>query len=135
MATGARTSFKAAAGLTYGEALQRSRNGVKLTMDDSQGQEQFIVETPGGQKVTLKDGPGAIDIEDSNGNSVKLEAAGITIQASAKVKVMGLSHTTLIPASQKALAIGKWVWFGVAIETKSTRSPRGSLLSSRTISK
>lgn len=65
----------------------RSRNGVKLTMDDSQGQEQFILETPGGQKVTLKDGPGAIDIEDSNGNSVKLETSGITVNASAKVTV------------------------------------------------
>ena len=51
----------------------RSRNGVKITLDDSDGQEQFIAETPGGQKITLKDGPGAVEIEDSNGNSVKLE--------------------------------------------------------------
>jgi uncharacterized protein involved in type VI secretion and phage assembly len=65
----------------------RSKNGVKLTMDDQDGQEQFIVETPGGQKITLKDGPGAVWIEDSNGNSVKLEAAGITVTASAKVTV------------------------------------------------
>lgn len=65
----------------------RSKNGVKVTLDDQDGQEQFIAETPGGQKVTLKDGPGAITIEDSNGNSVKLEAAGITITASAKVTV------------------------------------------------
>lgn len=64
-----------------------SRNGVKLTMDDSDGQEQFVMETPGGQSVTLKDGPGAIEIVDSNGNSVKLESAGITVQASAKVTV------------------------------------------------
>jgi uncharacterized protein involved in type VI secretion and phage assembly len=65
----------------------RSRNGVKITMDDKSGQEQFIVETPSGQKVTLKDGPGAVQIEDSNGNSIKLETAGITIVASAKVTV------------------------------------------------
>jgi uncharacterized protein involved in type VI secretion and phage assembly len=65
----------------------RSHNGVKLTMDDQDGQEQFIAETPGGQKITLKDGPGAILIEDSNGNSVKLETAGITVTASAKVTV------------------------------------------------
>jgi hypothetical protein len=65
----------------------RSRNGVKLTLDDTDGQEQFIVETPGGQKVTLKDGPGSVEIIDSNGNSVKLEAAGITLNASAKVTV------------------------------------------------
>ncbi len=65
----------------------RSKNGVKLTLDDTDGQEQFIVETPGGQKITLKDGPGAITIEDSNGNSVKLETAGITVTAAAKVTV------------------------------------------------
>jgi uncharacterized protein involved in type VI secretion and phage assembly len=65
----------------------RSKNGVKLTMDDQDGQEQFIAETPAGQKITLKDGPGAVWIEDSNGNSVKLETAGITVTAAAKVTV------------------------------------------------
>jgi len=65
----------------------RSKNGVKLTFDDQDGQEQFIAETPGGQKLTLKDGPGAVWIEDSNGNSVKLEASGITVTASAKVTI------------------------------------------------
>ncbi|HSL02727.1 MAG TPA: phage baseplate assembly protein V [Nitrospiraceae bacterium] len=65
--------------------LLRSRNGVTITLDDESGQETFIVETPGGQKVTLKDGPGSIEIMDSNGNSVKLEAAGIMVNASAKV--------------------------------------------------
>jgi len=65
----------------------RSRNGVKVTLDDSDGQEKLILETPGGQKVTLKDGPGEVQIVDSNGNSVKLESAGITVNASAKVTI------------------------------------------------
>jgi uncharacterized protein involved in type VI secretion and phage assembly len=65
----------------------RSRNGVKLTLDDQQGQERFVVETPGGQRITLQDGPGSVAIEDSNGNSIKLEPAGITITAAAKVAV------------------------------------------------
>lgn len=65
----------------------RSKNGVKLTLDDQQGQETFIAETPGGQKVTLKDGPGTITIEDANGNSIKLDSSGITINAAANVKV------------------------------------------------
>lgn len=65
----------------------RSRNGVKLTLDDQDGQEKFIVETPGGQKITLHDGPGSITVEDSNGNSIKLEAAGVTVTASAKVTI------------------------------------------------
>lgn len=75
----------------------RSKNGVKVTLEDTDGQEKFIAETPGGQKVTLKDGPGAVEIEDSNGNSIKLETAGITVTASAKVT---------INASQVAVSAG-----------------------------
>lgn len=65
----------------------RSRNGVKVTLDDTSGQETMILETPGGQKMTLKDGPGSVEIKDSNGNSIKLETSGITVTASAKVTV------------------------------------------------
>ena len=74
------------AGRNYTKVLC-SRNGVKFTLDDQDGQEKFIVETPGGQKITLQDGPGSIEIEDSNGNSIKLETSGITINASAEVNV------------------------------------------------
>ncbi|HTP08844.1 MAG TPA: phage baseplate assembly protein V [Anaerolineae bacterium] len=65
----------------------RSRNGVKITLDDQDGQEKFIVETPGGQKLTLKDGPGSIVAEDSNGISIKMETAGVTVTASSKVTI------------------------------------------------
>ena len=65
----------------------RSRNGVKITLDDSTGQETFIAETPGGQKITLQDGPGSVNIIDSNGNSVKMEASGITVNSAAVVTV------------------------------------------------
>jgi uncharacterized protein involved in type VI secretion and phage assembly len=64
-----------------------SRNGVKVTLDDTDGQEKLVLETPGGQKLTLKDGPGSVTIEDSNGNSLKLESSGVTLTASAKVTV------------------------------------------------
>lgn len=74
------------AGNNYKKVL-RSRNGVKITLDDTDGQEKFICETPGGQKLTMKDGPGTVEIVDSNGNSVKLEPSGITINASAKVTI------------------------------------------------
>ena len=84
------------AGKNFKKVL-RSRNGVKLTMDDTDGREQFILETPGGQKLTLKDGPGTVEIVDSNGNSIKMEASGITITASAKVT---------INASQVAVSAG-----------------------------
>lgn len=65
----------------------RSRNGVKITLDDTSGRETFIAETPGGQKITLQDGPGSVEIADSNGNSVRFQASGITVNSSAKVTV------------------------------------------------
>lgn len=67
----------------------KTRSGVMIQLDDSSGQEQLLLETPGGQRVRLKDGPGAVEIEDSNGNSVKLESSGITVNASAKVTING----------------------------------------------
>lgn len=65
----------------------RSKNGVTVTLDDQRGQERFVVETPGGQRITLKDGPGEVLVEDSSGNSARFETAGITITAPATVKV------------------------------------------------
>jgi uncharacterized protein involved in type VI secretion and phage assembly len=70
-----------------------SRNGVKVTLDDTDGREQFIAETPGGQKVTLKDGPGTIEITDSNGNSIRMEASGITINTSAALTINASTMT------------------------------------------
>jgi uncharacterized protein involved in type VI secretion and phage assembly len=75
----------------------RSRNGVTVTLDDQDGRESLKLETPGGQTLTLKDGPGAVTLEDSNGNSVKLETSGITVTAAAKVTVK---------ASQVAISAG-----------------------------
>ncbi|MFN7937162.1 MAG: phage baseplate assembly protein V [Bryobacteraceae bacterium] len=75
-----------AAGNNYVKQI-RSRNGVSVTLDDQDGQEKLVLETPGGQKLTLKDGPGAIELEDSNGNSIKMEASGLTLRASAKVTI------------------------------------------------
>lgn len=63
----------------------RSRNGVTITLDDQAGQESITIETPGGQKLTLSDGPGAVAIMDGNGNVVELRSTGITVNASSKV--------------------------------------------------
>ncbi len=64
-----------------------SRNGVTITLDDQDGQEKLILETPGGQKITLQDGPGRVEIKDSNGNSVTLQSSGVSVVAAAKVSV------------------------------------------------
>jgi hypothetical protein len=97
-------------GNNYKKVL-RSRNGVKVTLDDQDGQEKFIAETPGGQKVTLKDGPGAVEIVDSNGNSMKLESSGVTITASAKVTIN--ASTMAISAGMVTVDAGMSKFSGV----------------------
>jgi uncharacterized protein involved in type VI secretion and phage assembly len=64
-----------------------SRNGVTLTFDDSDGQERLQLQTPGGQTITLSDGPGVITIQDANGNTVTLDSGGVTVQCGAKVTI------------------------------------------------
>jgi uncharacterized protein involved in type VI secretion and phage assembly len=89
----------------------RSRNGVKITLDDQNGQEKFIVETPGGQQITLKDGPGSIVAEDSNGNSIKMETAGVTVTASAKVTIN--ASTVEVSAGMVTVSAGMSRFSGV----------------------
>jgi uncharacterized protein involved in type VI secretion and phage assembly len=90
----------------------RSRNGVQITLDDSDGQETLVLETPGGQKATLRDGPGTVEIVDSNGNSVKLEASGITVTAAAKVTV-NASATVEVSAGMVKVSAGMSQFSGV----------------------
>jgi len=88
-----------------------SRNGVKITIDDTDGQESLKLETPGGQTVVLKDGPGSIEASDSNGNSIKMEASGITVTASAKVTLS--ASTVEISAGMVTVNAGMSKFSGV----------------------
>ena len=64
-----------------------TRSGVKVTFDDAEGREALILETPGGQTVVLQDGPASIEVRDSNGNSITMDATGIIVNASSKVTI------------------------------------------------
>lgn len=79
----------------------RSRNGVQITLDDTNGQETLILETPAGQSVTLKDGPGTIEAKDSNGNSITMDPGGITVNASVNVNV----NATMVGVSTGILKV------------------------------
>lgn len=52
---------------------------------NADGHRKLIFETPAGQRITLQDGPSSILIEDRNGNSVRLDPGGITINAAVRV--------------------------------------------------
>ena len=67
--------------------LIRSRNGITLRIRDDRNNNALVLETPGGQRITLQDNPGSVRVEDANGNSVMLSASGMTVNASAAVTV------------------------------------------------
>ena len=66
-----------------------TRNGVKVTLDDTDGRESLVLETPGGQTVILQDGPASIEVRDANGNSVTMDASSITVNAAVKLTING----------------------------------------------
>lgn len=63
----------------------RSRNGNRLILDDTEGAERALLETPGGQRLTLAvaNGGSAL-LEDAAGNSVSTGPAGVTHQVGNK---------------------------------------------------
>jgi len=63
----------------------RSRSGIQITVNETDEQESLTLETPGGQRVILKDAGASIELRDDNGNNVKMEADAITVNASGKV--------------------------------------------------
>lgn len=64
-----------------------TRRDIRITLDDTEGQETLTIRTPGGQQVMLQDGPGTIEIKDSQGNSVKMEPSGITLRTSGRLAI------------------------------------------------
>jgi uncharacterized protein involved in type VI secretion and phage assembly len=67
--------------------LVRSRNGIALRIRDDTSNNSLVLETPGGQRITLQDGSASVRIEDGNGNVVTLAASGVTVQSSATVSI------------------------------------------------
>jgi len=66
----------------------RSRNGNRIVLDDSSGQEKVIIETPAGNRITLFDGGGsAVTIEDMHGNTTTMAGGGVTVRTSSKVTI------------------------------------------------
>jgi uncharacterized protein involved in type VI secretion and phage assembly len=73
----------------------RSRNGVVITMDDIDSSESLTLRTPAGQTVTLKDGPGTIELQDANGNDIKADPSGITIAATSEITIRTSATLTI----------------------------------------
>lgn len=88
-----------------------SRSGHQVRFDDTAGQEQIVIQTPGGQRVTLSESPASVEIVDNNGNTVKLGTDGISVSASAKVTVV--AGTAEISAATLTVNAGMSTFNGV----------------------
>lgn len=92
--------------------LVRSRSGHEIRLDDTPGQEQVVVTTPGGQRVTLSDAPAALELTDANGNTVRLAAGGITITVLGTLTVS--ASTIEMTAGSLTVSAGMSQFSGVA---------------------
>lgn len=61
-----------------------SRSKVALRIDDKK--KVAILETPGGNRLTLSDDDGGIKLEDQNGNSIVMSKDGIALKANSDLK-------------------------------------------------
>lgn len=64
-----------------------SRQGVRITLDDTEDAVKLRLETPGGQSIVLSDADNSIVAEDSNGNTIKMAAQGITLTVSGTLEI------------------------------------------------
>lgn len=78
-----------------------SRSGIRVSFDDTEGGVAFTLETPGGQTVKCSDTPATIDISDSNGNQVTLDASGILLSTGSKVTI----NATLLEVSASMVTV------------------------------
>ena len=92
------------AGGSNDRKVLRSRNGVQVTMVDTNGREELKLETPGGQSVTLTDAPAGIELRDSSGNRVQMGPGGVSVTTSARVSVE--ASTVEITAAQVTINAG-----------------------------
>ncbi len=97
------------AGNNYKKSIV-SRRDIRITLDDTEGQEAVTIKTPQ-QSIEIKDGGRSVEIKDANGNSVKLDSSGVTVIASAQVKVQ--ASTMQVDAGMVTVNAGMSKFSGV----------------------
>jgi uncharacterized protein involved in type VI secretion and phage assembly len=106
-----------------------SRSKIRLTFDDDK--KVVVLETPAGNKITLSEEDQAISVVDQNGSSIKLEAAGITIESANALTLKAASQVTLqgsdvVIQSDANLALKGSA--NVEVSSSGTATLRGSLV-------
>ena len=99
----------------------RSRNGIEITLDDTDGTEKLTLKTPGENTVTLENGPAKIELTDGNGNRVTLESSGVTVSSAGMITLQA-SGVVDVQASSVNVTAGMATFSG-AVQAQSFISP------------
>lgn len=67
--------------------LIRTRSGLELCFDDSDGQEKLELSTPAGQRLVLQDAPNQVEIHTQDGSKIIIGQAQIDIVSPGKVSI------------------------------------------------
>jgi uncharacterized protein involved in type VI secretion and phage assembly len=70
-----------------------SRRNIRITLDDTDGQETLTLQTPAGQSIVIQDGGPSIELSDANGNTLTLDSSGVTIVTSNTVSIEAATAT------------------------------------------
>ncbi len=70
-----------------------SRSEFKMIFDDDK--KSLTIQSPGGRELIIDDNEGVILIQDADGNKVKMESSGITIQAASTLTLKGGSEVKI----------------------------------------
>lgn len=107
-----------------------TRSELKLLLNDDE--KSVVIETPGGNRVSVSDDEGAIILEDLNGNKVSMTSDGITLEsagdlnlkASGDVTIEGMNVTCKASAAFKAEGSS-----GAELSSGGQTTVKGSLVS------
>lgn len=106
-----------------------SRSGIRLVFDDNK--KSFSLETPAGKKLNISEDEDAIVLEDDHGNSVTLNADGISLESASDLVLKSTGDITLegtnvnIKAQAQFKAEGS---AGAEVSTSATAVLKGSLV-------
>jgi Rhs element Vgr protein len=70
-----------------------SRSAMKMIFNDDE--KSYKLETPGGKIITLSDNDGLVQVEDENGNKIKMEVSGVTIESATSLKLKAATDITI----------------------------------------
>jgi Rhs element Vgr protein len=105
-----------------------SREKIKMIFNDDE--KSYKLETPGGKKITLNDKDGIVQVEDENGNKIKMEQSSVSIESAQALKIKAGTditieavNITLSPSANFSVGAGGGAELKVGSGSASAKAP------------